>query len=62
MLHRLCHEYGVLPSSGGILDQDSYIIYGLQAVSQAVAQLEEKESQKRGSTPRFTGGPVARRR
>jgi len=61
MLHRMCHDYGALPGPGGILDQDSYIIYGLQAISQAYAELEKKNS-GRGNVPSFTGGPMVGRR
>jgi hypothetical protein len=61
MLHRLCQEYGALPSSGGIFDQDSYVIYGLQAISAAYAQLEQKNTSK-GKPPMFTSGPMVRGR
>jgi hypothetical protein len=56
----MCEMYHALPSSGGVLDQDSYIIYGLTAVSAALGQKAEKEQQKQKG-PKFTGGPSIRR-
>lgn len=45
-LHTMCTKYGALPSSGGVFDQDPYLLYGLSAVIRAVAQKEEKEHEK----------------
>jgi hypothetical protein len=28
-LHVLCKEYQALPQAGGVMDQDSYLMYGL---------------------------------
>lgn len=47
-LHRLCKEYNHLPGSGGILDQDSYLMWGLQGVIEAIdiRQKMEEDQQK----------------
>lgn len=61
MLHRMCNDYHCLPGPGGLFDQDCYIIYGLQAITIALNELEKKESQKSNS-PKFSSGPSVRRR
>lgn len=45
-LDTLCSRYSCLPSSGGLLDQDSRIIQGLMMVASAYAAREEKELEK----------------
>lgn len=60
MLYRMCSEFHSLPGPGGLLDQDSYIMYGLQAISIAVAEKEKKDSAK--NSPKFSSGPSVRRR
>jgi hypothetical protein len=56
----MCELYHALPSSGGIFDQDSYIVYGLNAVASALAMKADKDQKKQQT--KFTGGPSMRRR
>ena len=60
MLYRMCSEFHCLPGPGGLFDQDSYVVYGLQAISMAVAEREKKDSAPK--SPNFTGGPSISRR
>lgn len=45
----LCKVLGVLPRAGGLLDQDAYDVYMMQAVLAAQAEREELEAKKRSS-------------
>ena len=45
-LHMLASEYKTLPNDGGLFDQDDYIIYGLSAVVQSIAEYEHRENEK----------------
>lgn len=57
----MCETYHSLPGPGGIFDQDSYIIYGLQAVQEGIAVKHDKETNKSGGgkkrTPAFSDSP-----
>lgn len=47
----LCEAFGVLPRSGGILDQDSYLVWGMTLVLNAKVErqkLEEERAKKEG--------------
>jgi hypothetical protein len=42
----MCREFRSLPESGGVMDQDSLIVYGMTAVLEAMQEKEERESKK----------------
>lgn len=43
---RLCEKYGVLPSPGGLLDQDSYHVWLMEQVAIFDHKKEEREKAK----------------
>jgi hypothetical protein len=45
----MCKTLGVLPSAGGILDQDPYWVEGMSIVLEAFAEKEQKEAKKHGA-------------
>lgn len=42
----MCKSLGTLPRSGGLLDQDSYMIYGIQTVLEGMAERERLDAEK----------------
>jgi len=48
-LHLLCSTYHVLPGPGGVLDQDSYIMYGLMGAISAFAEKAKMEQRQQES-------------
>jgi uncharacterized membrane protein len=42
-LYYMCETFHALPGAGGILDQDSYLMYGLLLVASAVQEKTAKE-------------------
>lgn len=50
----ICKALGVLPSAGGVLDQDPYWLEGMSIVLEAMAEREKKEATKHGSRNKRT--------
>jgi len=40
-LHVLCEQYKQLPQPGGVMDQDSYLMYGLLGTIKAFQERQE---------------------
>jgi hypothetical protein len=45
-LTNICQAMNALPRSGGVLDQDSYLIYGMELVLNAQAERRRLEDQR----------------
>lgn len=39
-LYKACKAFGHLPEEGGVLDQDSFLMYGLMGVAKAEAEYQ----------------------
>ncbi len=48
----MCSRYNQLPGPGGVLDQDSYIVYGLMGCLWAEDEKRKLEDQKQNSQMR----------
>jgi hypothetical protein len=46
-LYNLCKDFGVLPHAGGLLDQPARVVYLLTQVSNAYAEKETKEAERK---------------
>ncbi len=41
-----CQAFNCLPSPGGLLDQDSYLVHGMQLVLEAQAERQKMDQEK----------------